>query len=398
MPKLPPILRTIPKGIVTEIPSGMKFAPGLSARQNARRLEEFFSWSAPRQSEFNGADGMYTHGITDLAPSLLEPGALPDRTLFAMGDTYVGGRIGPFRLPPNRLNFIRNSQAVVEGDEFRLILRDYDDRLLRNHREWLVPEQSQAKFSSTHDREWYWPADVTQTDAGVQMLLGHYGHTGPDVYWDWGVQGTHVATLEPETLNLIDIHRAVPDDTTIWGAALLEHPKSGHLYIYGAADGPAGEIPQLKIARSPIADARMAWEFLTDKGTWSERASDAGTLPIPVASQFSVLDNPRGGVDLLVQHGFWPDLKVIPGDTPIGPFHMDRTQTYQIPEVPQPRYVVNAIAHPEYSDAERVVISVNQNRFDGVGLNPADYRPHFMTIPRPGTTSRAHDQALEFGR
>jgi hypothetical protein len=262
----------------------------------------------------------------------------------------------------------------------------------------LIPEQTQAKFSSSHDREWYWPADLTQTDAGVQLFLGHYRHTGPDVYWDWGVQGTHVATLEPETLNLIGIHRAVPDDNTIWGAALLEQPQSGHLYIYGASKAPLGEFPQLKIARTPIADARMSWEFLSHSGRWSKDSGDAVSLDLPVASQFSVLDNPRRGVDLLVQHGFHPELKVIPGDSPIGPFHMDRAETYAIPSVPEPRYVVNAVAHPQYSDSERLVVSVNQNRFDGVGLNPADYRPHFMTIPRPGTARQPQDMQLEFGK
>jgi hypothetical protein len=355
-----------PRGIVHAVPEAMRPEQGLAATENAARLEAFFADRATRQTGFGGADGMYSMPL---------PGG---RTLLSLGDTVTGGRIGPVRMKGNRFNFIRNSQALFDGDTFKVGIPPLWKRVL-GRSEWLKPETNGVVADRL--KEWYWPADMTQTDEGAQLILNRFASTGPDGRWDWAPVKTEIATLDPETLNLKHLRTVNTTRDVIWGAALLEHNE--HTYIYGAASQGQGKEPALVIARASNQDISSGWEYLGEGGSWSGDASTAARLPVPVASQFSAVAAKDGGVDLIVQHGFYAQLEVVHGDAPAGPFHTDQSKKVNLPEVGDPRFISGALAHPELSDDSRLVMSTNQNRFGGLGTHASDYRPRWFTIPQP---------------
>lgn len=382
----PLMLRAAPTGVVDEVAKEHQLKPGMWSRENAKRLDGMFQRLVEDSGGFEGADGVYSARVTRRDGSA--------RDVFGFGDTYIGPKLLGMRLPPNRFNFIRHTVSELDGDEFRTIVRDTSDRV-RDVREWIQPMAPRPDGSTWRNREWYWPGGMVQTEAGVQLVLERFNYTGPDVRWDWAHVGTDVATLDPDTLEVID-QRTVSTGPVMWGSAVLKRPD--HVYVYGAAERDAKDGKDLVVARTQADDLAQGWEYRTADGRWSPNVADAAPQTgVHVSPQFSVIDSPEGGVDLIAQEGFYPVLRTYHADDPAGPF-VRRPGEVHVPAVEHPKYVYNALVHPQWSDEHRLVVSVNQNRFDGVGFNPTDYRPRFFTMPRPEDLDPERPVMLEYGR
>lgn len=373
------IIKQVPRGLVTDIPASLIARPGLSAAENAGRLDSMFRTVVDAGTSFTGGDGVYSHQVGD-------------RTLFSFGDTYVKGLVGNWRLPSPvfRNTFVRSTQAEVGSGQFRLIAGNGWQRLAGKG-EFLQPPTK---------GEWYWPAGVTQTDAGVQMLLTRFVHEPKGAIratgdWAWGRRGTDIATLDPKSLDLIDLRPMNADASTSWGAALTK--VDGDVFAYGSRQGKDG-VMRLTVAKTSADDIRTGWSYLTDDGSYSTDPARAGVTDLEVSNQFSVLPGDDGAVHVIAQRGFEPAVYVTRGESPAGPFDVEGSVRKELPAVQNPQYLYNAIAHPQFSDDERVVVSVMQNRFDGSTFHARDYLPRFLTIPRPGTPSAQQSAPLQFGR
>lgn len=361
--------------------AGERFEPGLPARENAARAERFFDRTSTRSTGFTGADGVYS----------LSTGK---RTIFGFGDTLIGGRVGGKLVPATRFHFLRHSLGVAEGGEFKVTGQPFLTRALRNKRDWISPPD--GTWPVIGSKHWYWPGSMYEAQDGIKLMLDRYHLPGMDMMWGWRHLRTDVATLDPRTLALKSIDTVVADPDTNWGTATFVTPE--HVYMYGGTKDAAG-TPQLKVARTRDNSARTGWEYLTSRGTWSADFRDAGASAVPIGSQFSVVANARGGVDLIGQVGFEPRVSVVHGATPAGPWDVAGARTFRTPSVTGPKYTYNAVVHEGLSDSDRLVVSVNQNSTSVPQLvnEPSLYRPHFFTIPRPGTPEFDRETSVAWG-
>lgn len=353
----------------TKLRDGEQFGAGKSARENAAGAENFFNRVSREGKDFSGADGAYSVSVGD-------------RTIFGFGDTLIGGRIGKFLMPATRYHFLRHSLGVVEDGEFKVTGQPFKTRMLENKRDWISPPD--GKWPLVGSKHWYWPGAMHEAKDGVKVMLNRFHLPGMDMMWGWKHLRTDVATLDPETLALKSIDTVVKDPTTMWGSATLTTDE--HTYMYGGSKDETGKLG-MKVARTADHGATTGWEYLAADGSWSSDVTKAAPQDVPIGAQFSVSKNAKGGVDLLGQVGFNPEISVVHGDTPAGPWHTDETRTFEVPKVKGPKYSYNAVVHEGLSDAERLVVSVNQNSTSVPQLvtEPTLYRPHFFTIPRPGT-------------
>lgn len=368
----------LPPGITHRVAPELIARPGLGASENARRLDQMFQDVVRSGRSFTGGDGVYSTTIGG-------------RTLFQFGDTYVRGRVGNWRLPSPvfRQTLQNHSLATLDERGFHLHVPGAFQRFRK--REFLEPPGAPHEF--------YWPAAVQQTQAGVQLLLTRFTFRGAkDQEWGFRRLGTDVATLDPDTLALLDITRVNEDPTTSWGAATLAD--GARQVIYGAATEPDGR-KLLTIAHTSALDLREPWTYLTEARAGAQGVRDAARaarFPVEVANQFSVLPAAGGGVDVLVQRGFEPKLTYVHGATPEGPFDTEHLAQVDLPRVDAPRYVYNSLVHPALSDDERLLVSVNHNRVGGTALHAREYVPRFFSVPRPGTLGVHGHERLEFGK
>jgi hypothetical protein len=185
------------------------------------------------------------------------------------------------------------------------------------------------------------------------------------------------------------------DLTTSWGAALTR--MDDHVYAYGSRQGMDG-VMRLTVARTGADDIRGGWQYLTQDGSYSADPAMAATTDLEVSNQFSVLPARDGAVHVVSQRGFEPAVYVTRGESPQGPFDVDGSIRKELPAVPNPQYLYNTIAHPQFSDNERIVVSVMQNRFDGSTFHARDYLPRFLTIARPDAPALQQGRPLKFGQ
>ncbi|GIH14195.1 DUF4185 domain-containing protein [Rugosimonospora africana] len=307
---------------------------------------------------WTGADSTYTAKL---------PGG---REMFIFSDTFLGP-VNPDGSRPLTTPFINNSAVVRTGDRFATVHGGTAD----------APA---ALYAPTNPDHWYWMGASLVDGGMLHQILIEFGRTGTGPF-DFAWMGTAMASTPTDRLDRPGPIRPLPSSAGITWSAWLQ-PVGRYLYIYGVEDLSATKY--LHVARVPGRDpGAAAWQYWTGAG-WSTVEGDSVRVMDGVANEHSVV--PWRGRYLLVTQDTTELLsaKIVGylGDSPTGPF-TGKTLLYTTPETGASGsygnanvYTYNPHVHPEYSDAERLVISYNVNSFDNTDLysDVSIYRPRFV--------------------
>jgi hypothetical protein len=242
-----------------------------------------------------------------------------------------------------------------------------------------TPAAPDALLHAADPSEWYWPADATVEDDHLHVLLWLMRRTGPGA-WEFEVVATHLATLALPDLTDRVIQRLPAAPEVAWGSAIAED--GDHTYVYGIHVHASGQR-YLHVART-ASDLESPWEYRTEDGWSSDPQASADQLP-GISHQISVLRDATGYLLVTQELGFGADIRLYRAPTPAGPWEPPGELLARALAPLPGTFTYNAVAHPEFTDGGRLLLSYNVNSFDpAVGLVDASvYHPRFVAAPTP---------------
>ncbi|MCY0900459.1 MAG: hypothetical protein OWU33_16310 [Firmicutes bacterium] len=194
--------------------------------------------------------------------------------------------------------------------------------------------------------------------------------------------GTFIAQFNLPNLHLERIVPVPSPSQIAWGAWATTIGR--YTYIYGVNDS------ELYIARTLGDELTGKWAFYTGS-RWSWNLSQAAPVLKGVSNELSVI--PWRGLYILVTSDatvpLSPDIVLAFSRTPVGPFEIP-TLVYVTPGTTQFVFTYNALAHPELSHGNQLVLSYNRNSLNVVQVenDVAIYRPRFVVATLHPTAIR----------
>ena len=242
-----------------------------------------------------------------------------------------------------------------------------------------TPAAPAALLHPADPGEWYWPADATVEANHLHVLLWLMRRTGLGA-WDFEVVRTDLATLALPDLTEPAIQALPAAPGVAWGSAIMED--DGRTYVYGIHVHAGGER-YLHVARTTLG-LESPWEYRTTTGWSPDPDASADQLP-GISHQISVLHEGREYLLLTQELGFGADLNLYRAPTPAGPWEGPAEPLAQVPPPLPGTFTYNAVAHPEYTAAGRLLLSSNVNSLDPAAalIDAAIYHPRFIVVPWP---------------
>jgi len=342
-------------------------------------FDSFFQQNGPG---WTGADGSY---------SLL----LPDGTNFwYWSDSYIGTVNPQTRLRKSDIFSAHNSLTVQNQALKTLATIGY-------------PPQTTSYFVPTNKKNWFWVggALLVQTSPGVYEIK--------IMLMEWNsslkLQGESVATLSWPSLAIVSIVPVTLANTTVeWGSYLLQ--VGSYYYIYGLKDpGTDTKTPYLARTTSVNNLTNTAkwqyWNATQNKWLTGETNATALSGVASITPEYSVtqLTTTSGGPFYLMTgmnpvtppFPLWNQVTTWYSCNPQGPWS-NPTVVYTTPEAGAngckegTLVTYNPKAHPEFTDADGILLTYNVNANDSADLVCAnDYMPRFLRLTIPGVTSPA---------
>jgi len=337
--------------------------PGKSARTDTVAVPETYYTNLFIRNccGFTGGDGTY---------SVL----LPDgRTVWIFGDTFLG-TVNP-DMTRKRLSpmFIRNSFVIQDGDSLKTL---YQARLTHDA-SMVIPPAKDRKGELPESSVWFWPGDGMIEDGKLKVFMSQFTQSSTGM-WDFNWNSTWLAVFtlpEIEQEDLIEIPYSQAKQVH-YGHAILE--ESDFTYVYGAHEG------RPHAARYRSGDVTGKWEFFTGEEWAGDPAQSRPMGNMHASEQFSVLNIKNKYVYITQLDSFSRDICSFVADTPYGPWtNKSLLYTTPIPGDDENLITYNALAHPQFIDDNRVLLSYNMNSFvlEDHFSNADIYRPRFVWIP-----------------
>jgi hypothetical protein len=322
-------------------------------------------------SDFNALFTRFDGGWTGGDGTYSVP--LPDqRTVWLFGDSFLG-MVFPDRSRPRASALINNCMVVQRGDGLETLFGG-------------TPDAPRALMSPPAGSGFYWPADATVEGQRLQVFYQKFHRTGPGP-WQWRWIGTDIVAFSLPALKPMSIQPRTPPNGVMYGAAILEDGDT--VYIFGTEDRRPS--PGVHLARARAGRLSQPWRYYTGSG-WSAEPRDSTRLMAGVANQFSVLKigNRYFLITMDSRRPFHRDIVAYAADAPWGPWQ-PALKLYTAPEAGGSVVAYNALAHPQYTAAGRLLLSYNLNPvddFDALFTNVDLYRPIFIRVDTAGFSLR----------
>jgi hypothetical protein len=326
--------------------------------------QEFTGLFARDCCGLTGADGVY---------SVL----LPDgRTVWMFGDTFLGTVNPDGSRKPRDPVYVRNAIAVQEGDSLRTLYNIHEGR----DASYFIAREAFKNDRLAEDSIWFWPGDALLEGGKIMFFLSRF-YQAEGHMWGFRWDGTYIATVSLPGLELEKISAlSYPSDTEIhWGHSVCDEADE-YTYIYGTG----AERPY--VARAPRGNIMAAWEFYTG----SEWVSDPN-LAEPIiqdksSEQFSVFKLGEKFVLLTQMGGLSEDICTYTSDLPYTGFSEKKiiaTATPPMHPGDSNFFTYNALAHPQFTEDERLLVSycVNSMNLKDLFTDAGIYRPVFLRVP-----------------
>ncbi|MGZ4279350.1 MAG: hypothetical protein ACXVFK_18125 [Solirubrobacteraceae bacterium] len=288
--------------------------------------------------------------------------ALPDgREVWLFGDSFLGPLDGTTRLDSPLVN---NTMVVDDGACSTTLYGG--------------TPAAPAALVTPPDTGWFWPAAATVEGGVLRVVLLRFTHRGDaQPGWDFVYRDSWIVTFSLPDLRQIAL-TPVPDSSAIqWGSTLLVD--GGFTYVFGVED--QGAVKYVHLSRVPAGDLPGAWEYFTGDG-WSADPAASARLLTGVSNLYSVVPTAAGFTLITQEPGFGLGVLASSAPAPDGPWTALRT----IATLPDPgpgSFSYNAVAHPELSGADGLLLSTSTNALSFADLfgDASTYRPRFLKLP-----------------
>jgi len=303
---------------------------------------------------WTGSDGAYSVPLPD------------GRVIWLFGDTFLG-TVNPDHSRPPGSPMVHNTAIVQDGTQLTTLYSG-------THAQpgpWVSPPDGIG---------WYWPSDGTVEGNNLRVFLSQFIRTGPGG-WDFLQVATHVATLSLPDLQFTSITPMAAGYVKTWrgtyvsfGVAIMEDDL--YTYLYGVEDVPYNKY--CHVARAQAGNVLGPWEFFNGTG-WTDDSQHSVRILDGIADSYSVTKTSKGYILIAQDHGIGKDIRIYQAAHPTGPWGSGSV-LYSTPESGGDLYTYAAMAHPEFSGPDDLLISydVNSFVFKDVFTNVNNYRPRFI--------------------
>jgi hypothetical protein len=291
---------------------------------------------------------------------------LPDgRTVWIFGDSFVG-KVAADRSRPKPSHLVNNCFVLQQADD----LITLHGGTAGNPRALVGPPDDEAGF--------YWPGDGTVTGNLLSVFFNRFRRTGEGP-WQWRWLGTEIVVFRLPDIQRVFTLGVDATNGVMYGSAIFED--GSNIYVYGTED--LQRTKYLHLARVPARGLKQAWQYFTGTG-WSAEAGKSSRLLAGVANQFSVLEVDRRYLLLTTDNRrpFAPSIVTFVAASPTGPW-TPGVRLYTPPEARGEVVAYNALAHPQFSENGRLLVSYNLNHAEDVAAlyrNADLYRPRFIRV------------------
>ena len=310
---------------------------------------------------FTGGDGTY---------SVLLPNG---KTVWIFGDTFLGTVNPDLSRARSTPIFIRNSFVIQDGDSLTTLHRFSPP----HNTSLVIPPAVRENENLSEDELWFWPGDGLIEDGRLKVFFSLFSQSDTGM-WNFQWQSTWLATFSLPGIkeeSLVEIPYSKTNKVH-YGHAIYEAPD--FTYIYGACE------KQAHVARYTSGNVNGPWEFYTGK-EWTENPDESRPMSdMHSSEQFTVLKIKDKYVYITQMDSFSRDICSFVSETPFGPWDQQSLlYTTPIPGEDKNLITYNAIAHPQYMDNKRILVSYNMNSFklEDHFRNADIYRPRFIWVP-----------------
>jgi hypothetical protein len=296
---------------------------------------------------------------------------LPDgRDLWLYGDTMLNLPRTNGTLRRNA-DFVRNSAVLQDGNRMTTLLSG----TASNPDDFLKPPGEPNR--------WYWPGHGIAEGNELVLFMGRVRSTdGGMPGWNFAADGSDMVRLNLRDLSVKSVVRLPGSAHMAWGATVVSD--ATHTYIYGMETGTGIYDRYAHVARAPKDSVGYgSWEYW-DGTAWNTNPATSQPILQGVSNQYTVLPTPNGSWALISQSIFLqPHLYISTAPTPRGPWTQLRELTTG-PVLAPNEISYNAMAHPQFTHDNKLLISWNINKADGTLPSVHElhhYRARFDTIP-----------------
>ncbi len=308
-----------------------------------------------------GADGTY---------SIL----LPDSsTIWVFGDTFLGTVTPELTREKTNPLYIRNCFVLDDGKSLKTLHQGEPSEF----KSMLIPPKvTKSEFEITEQQYWYWPGDGWVEGNKLKVFASEFHKTG-DGMWDFEFKNTALFTF-----SLPDFKELSNESVTYSNTLGIHYGHSvckteDYVYVYGLLD---------KSPHVAKIDKDGKWHFFNGDGdAWSNNPADSKPMIMVNGSeQFSVFKHEEKFI-MIMQAGELSDkIFSYTADTPYGSWG-NKQLLYKTP-MPYKNdqlFTYNALAHPQFTKNNELLISYNTNSFklNDHFNNAGIYRPRFIRVP-----------------
>ena len=240
----------------------------------------------------------------------------------------------------------------------------------------IPPEISDGTSGLTELELWYWPGDAFIEGGKLNVFVSKFYQKDHNDMWGFEFRGTELVEFVLPDLKQVGVHRFSDLDSIHFGHAVLK--QEDYTYIYGLKN----ELPYA--ARVLTGDVRGRWEFY-DGRQWVDSANAATPMMQEKGSeQFSIFKSKDSYVMIMQDTDLGRKIFSYTSSTPYGPWE-NRKVIYEtpIPEDCANCWTYNALAHPQFTENDLLLISYNTNsmKMDDHYKDALIYRPRFIRVP-----------------
>lgn len=321
---------------------------------------DFNNFFTRREPGFTGGDGTYSVKLPD------------GRNIWIFGDTFIGPVSEDNTREKTEPKFIRNSFVIQNEDDFITLHQGEPSEF----KSMIIPPEV-TSGSATEQEIWYWPGDGFVLHDTLHVFVSKFTQTGPGM-WDFKfIETALVSFTLPDIREVRHITIKGTLDLQIhFGHAVFETPD--YIYIYGL--GKKGPY----VARAAPNSLTEKWEYRVEND-WTSIVEKATPMrEMNGSEQFSIFQLEDKMVYLTQLGSFSKEVYSFVSDTPYGPWS-DGTLIYTTP-IPfdnENLITYNTVAHPQFNQDGKLLISYNTNSFilEDHYTNAAIYKPRFARIP-----------------
>jgi len=296
---------------------------------------------------WTGADGTLSLRLTN------------GKTLWFFGDTFLDTVLTD-RIRPTTARLIKNTIVVQDANEFITLFSK-------------IPDTS-AFAKPIDDTKWYWPLSALEQPDGIEVIYQKFEPTASNSVFSFKSIGFDIVVLDKVDYSIKSIVPKIEREWFAMGVSILK--ETDFNYIYGIEKVENQKF--MHIARVPKGSLLQEWSYWNGDG-WTNNHLESKQLLEGVSDQYSVFFRNDKYYLLTQTNSFGNMIKLFETTAPTGDWINEKV-IYETPFLGENTWSYNALAHPDISGPNELLISYNVNSLNFIDIyNNADlYRPYFI--------------------